>query len=378
MVTPTISRWTIVSCIVLLTLQQALGQFEKGTHYFSASPPPPAFIVSGLQSHFSSALFQSKRTELYNGWAYRDISLSSTYGFFIRKNLLLKADFVFSAERAPYRDKSLFIKPAIRYYFPVADSTLHLFSELGVSNYYDPYHDSQLRGEASLGLNKMLAGSVGIDLALTFRHHLFWDNEEDTSRELLLHGGLAVYLGRKKDRFANIQPAVGKGTIAIGATRLGLIRYNDLDFPGTRLYFSPQVTYFLSDRLGIGLGLGLDHESYQQFTLESRDYYYESYSTDRRVMISPRLRYQLARLQFVILSMEAGAKFESRRRVGETLNFYPTSEVQKNRSAFLGPVFSVFLTNQLALEAGFMQQFDFGVNELSFNAQLGVQVFLLR
>ncbi len=226
------------------------------------------------------------------------------------------------------------MNPFARYYFNPKSANSHFFAQ--VSPRANISGSTVIGLDAGVGVTHFLAPGVGLD---TYLSYVNTDLSSTGGGSVGLSTGLNILLDRES--FANrrtAEPGVGRGSLMIGGTG-GIARLAQTGQSNvTAVGISPNVLYFLNDRLALGAGLemGFARNDSESFTY--------NVST---IGISPQARYYFARSprQHWFMALGGDAAFTS-----ITGNVFEGKS--KSYGFDIGAGMNAFLNRNVALEIG--------------------------
>lgn len=340
--------------LLMICPSWAQAQLSKGTWYvsgYTGSPLPVAQNLGDL-SYYNKLGTERDLVSLHIspeiGYFFSDRFLA---GARLGGGLLRKNDFV--------NGNSFIASPFVRYYInPNAENT-HFYANAQL-NLLATKDDNVFSGNVGVGLTHFIAPGIGLDAYLAIVEPHF---EISRNTQLGLFTSLNVYLN--PDLKANRKIAVPElqaGSILIGGTsvngQLGINSPRGTTFNTNRFNISPNVLYFISNRLALGGALNFGLSGNSRFNV-----------TD--LGLSPRARYYLNSAQHRMLFLGAAYHYDTQKAQFGERNF----DISTSRASFAVGLNS-FFTSHLALELAPNLIYNFTSDEVRVGLDLGIQFFL--
>lgn len=274
----------------------------------------------------------------------------------------------------------IFLAPEIRYYFNPEAQRTNWFAGLGsrIEAYSkeDNSSTSHLQIKPTIGNNLNLGGGLALEnkLTTTFQGHNIDDFFQDPMLELsssfvFLRDPLQEAEGQA------VLPAIRQGSWMFGGDLLRA-SYHDLSaIRNLEISLSPSIGYFVSDRLLAGADLSLFYGHLKtDFTLAEQNFTRRSFGAS----ISPYIRYYTAQTDKRVQPyLELRGNFGYTENILQGAGAGPSS-FSRNVSASIGGGVDIFLTKNIALEAGLTLSRDFQNNNHQVGLQLGLKYFFSR
>lgn len=249
-------------------------------------------------------------------------------------------------------DANLRIAPFVRYYMgtgrwrPYAEASAGFLIYSGV----------ETSAELVLGVEKEVASGVLANLELTYGIN------DILSTDLRLGLNFSALLNDVDSRFvAGSQLRKGNWSYGTQPISIGYLRRNGLNLEGYNLNISPEVAYFLSDRLILDLGVNLSYSKIEggiEFTTGFDD-------TQSNLGFNGGLRGYFSTDKKINLFVQAGMEFnrlsENSKRINTTgVSEFDLTETQFDAILILGG--TIFMNQNTSLDFGIRTTFDLSDN----------------
>ncbi len=246
--------------------------------------------------------------------------------------------------------------PFARYYFNPLAKRFHVFGEVEMADW------DHFTANVGVGLNYFLAPGIGWETRLS-------SPLTDGFREVGLSSGLTLYFDpQARKNWSAVQSGIGRGTLLLGSTFVN--RISNLNAGRFRIGLTPQIGYFLTDRLVLGASVGY-YYTRSRFTFPER-------TVDTKIVqLSPLLRYYLTS------GPRRGQWFVEAQPTWQWLSSRSTAAAIPDEKGWqfgfnAGAGVNLFLTKNVALELGLRYEDWPDGRGKALQGRVGINYFLNR
>lgn len=351
-------RYTLFSLVLLMICPLWVrAQLQKGTWYASGTGGVELPVAQGLAG-FSTLTTQNSAEINLTG-----LSISPELGYFFSDHLLAGSRLAFStAFGNDVVDVSgLAVAPFLRYYINPKAANNHFYANAQLN--IQVLGDNQALGAGvALGMTHFLAPGLGLDLSLALIEP---DFQIRRNTQLGLFTGLNVFLNPElKANRKQATSALQSGSLMIGGTaanaQLNILSPRTGGSSVRGINFSPNLLYFVNNRLGLGAALTLSSFGFADGNFSST-----------LLGLSPRVRYYFNTDRHRLLFVTGAYHYDwGKVRLDEEEN-----EANVSRASLALGVNSFFTPN-LALELAPNLNYNFEAETFRIGLDLGIQFFL--
>ncbi|HPH19402.1 MAG TPA: hypothetical protein PLE32_11510 [Haliscomenobacter sp.] len=348
-------RFTLFSLVLLVCCPLwAQAQLSKGTWYtggYAGSTLPVAHGLAGL----SYSNEYSPNESLFG------LSISPEFGYFFSSRLLVGSRLSLSLldKTSIFGGSAIGAAPFVRYYLNPQAKNSHFFVNAQL-NLFSSSDLSFTGANAGVGMTHFLAPGIGLDAYLALVEP---DFQIRKNTQFGLFTSLNVYLNPEmRSTRKTALPDLQRGSLLIGGTmvnaRFGITSPRLGTSNISMLNLSPNLLYFVTDRMGVGAALNLSLSGNANF--------------DASILgISPQLRYYLAPLKHRMLFLAGAYHYDAIKTTLDSQEFQSSTS-----SASLALGLNSFFTSNLALELAPNLKYNFDTESMRVGVDLGIQFFL--
>lgn len=281
-----------------------------------------------------------------------------------------------------YREgiNKILLAPEIRYYFNPQHKKANWFAGLG--SRIEAYNNPDVSSSSGFQVVPSIGNNLSLGKGLTLENKLsatFDGNDIDDflKNPLLAFSSSFVYRSNplQQDDGQPLLPAIRKGSWMFSGSWLRASYHNLSSVRNLEFSLSPSLGYFVSDRFLVGADLAVNYGHLKtDFTLAEQDFTRSLFSAS----LSPYLRYYSAKAENKVQPY-----FELRGNLLYAENIQKgagagPSTINRSFSGSIGGGVDIFLSNNVALEAGLNLSRDFQTEKTQVGLQLGLKYFLNR